>query len=194
MDCYLCSVKKIAVFASGSGTNTARIADYFREHKQVKLALVVSNRPEAGVIKIASKENIPTLLVEKERFFRGDAYIPEFKKAGIDHIVLAGFLWKIPVKLLESFPGRIINIHPALLPKFGGKGMYGQHVHSAVISNKETESGISIHFIDEIYDHGKLIFQARCPVEPNDTPETLARRVQQLEQEHYAKVIEDLLK
>ncbi|MEO7923584.1 MAG: phosphoribosylglycinamide formyltransferase [Chitinophagaceae bacterium] len=184
-------MKKIAVFASGSGTNTAKIAEWFRSHDHIKLSLVVSNKAEAGVLPIAAKENIPALLIEKEKFFRGDAYVPQLKKAGIDFIVLAGFLWKIPAALLDAYPGKIINIHPALLPKYGGKGMYGQHVHAAVIAHKEKESGISIHYIDDIYDHGQLIFQACCPVEPRDTPETLAGRIQQLEQEHYARVIEE---
>ena len=125
--------------------------------------------PNAGVLKIAAKENIPTLIIEKEKFFRGHAYIKELKEKQIDFIVLAGFLWKLPAALIKAYPDRIINIHPALLPKYGGKGLYGHYVHEAVIANKEKESGITIHYVDEIYDHGKIIFQAKCAIMENDT-------------------------
>ncbi len=133
------------------------------------------------------------MLLEKEQFFRGNAYVDELKAHQVDFIVLAGFLWKIPVALIKAFPKHIINIHPALLPNYGGKGMYGRFVHAAVISNKEKESGISIHYVDELYDHGEIIFQAKCEVKDDDTPETLARRIHELEHEHYAAVIEKLL-
>lgn len=186
-------MKKIAIFASGAGTNAAKIIDRFDHHKTIRVALIVCNNPEAGVFKIAAKENIPSLLIEKEKFFRGDAYVTELKERGIDFIVLAGFLWKLSSALINDFPDKIINIHPALLPKYGGKGMYGQIVHETVIANKEKESGISIHYIDEIYDHGKIIFQATCPVEENDTAGTLAQRIHQLEHTHYPKVIERVI-
>jgi phosphoribosylglycinamide formyltransferase-1 len=146
------------------------------------------------VLKIAEKENISFILIEKERFFRGDAYVSELKNAGIDFMVLAGFLWKLPSGLIKAFQQRIVNIHPALLPKYGGKGMYGHHVHQSVIDNKEKESGISIHYVDELYDHGKIIFQAKCPVLPDDTVESLAQRIHQLEHKHYPRIIESLLK
>jgi formyltetrahydrofolate-dependent phosphoribosylglycinamide formyltransferase len=188
---YICPVKKIAVFASGAGSNAAKIIDRFRTQESINVALIVCNKPDAGVLKIAAKENIPSLIIEKERFFRGDAYKKELKE--IDLIVLAGFLWKIPILLIKAFHHRIINIHPALLPKYGGKGMYGQWVHQAVIDNKEKESGITIHYVDEVYDHGKTIFQATCPVHSTDTATSLARRVAALEHKHYPEVIERLI-
>ena len=155
--------------------------------------MIVCNKPQAGVLKIVEEHRIPTLLLEKERFFRGNAYTDELKAYHIDFIVLAGFLWKVPVTLIRAYPQRIINIHPALLPNYGGKGMYGHFVHEAVIQNKERESGISIHYVDELYDHGKIIFQAKCEVKPDDSPDTLARRIHGLEHQHYAAVIEKLL-
>ncbi len=155
--------------------------------------MVVCNKPGAGVLAIAAQHNIPVLLIEKERFFRGDAYLPELKNAGIDFIALAGFLWKIPAALIQAFPQRIVNIHPALLPNYGGKGMYGQHVHQAVVDNKEKHSGITIHLVDEQYDHGLPVLQATCPVLPDDTALTLSRRVLVLEHKHYPEVIERLL-
>jgi len=137
--------------------------------------------------------DIPTILIDKEKFFYGNAYVDELLAAKIDVIILAGFLWKIPVALIKPFAGRIINIHPALLPKYGGKGMYGNHVHEAVIRAGENESGITIHFVDEIYDHGKIIFQAKCKVSENDTVQTLAAKIQLLEHENFSKVIEKFL-
>lgn len=186
-------MKKIVVFASGAGSNAAKIIRYFHHHNTIRVALIVCNKPGAGVIKIAEKEKIPVLLIEKEKFFHGDAYIKELQQLGVDLIVLAGFLWKIPPAVIKAFPGRIINIHPALLPKYGGKGMYGRFVHQAVIDNKETESGITIHYVDEVYDHGKIIFQATCPVEANDTASSLAEHIAILEHEHYPKVIERVI-
>lgn len=155
--------------------------------------MVVCNKPGAGVLAIAAQHNIPVLLIEKERFFRGDAYLPELKNAGIDFIALAGFLWKVPAALIQAFPQRIVNIHPALLPNYGGKGMYGRHVHQAVVDNKEKHSGITIHLVDEQYDHGLPVLQATCPVLPDDTALTLSRRVLVLEHKHYPEVIERLL-
>ena len=187
-------MKKIAVFASGTGSNAQKIIDHFRFSHNAKLALIVSNNPEAGVIQIAKKENIPALIIEKDRFFRGDAYIKELEEKKIDWIVLAGFLWKLPGLLIKEYAGKIINIHPALLPQYGGKGMYGKAVHEAVLAAKEKESGISIHYVDELYDHGKIIFQAKCPVLENDTADSLAQRIHVLEHEHYPKVIEEILK
>ena len=183
----------IAIFASGAGTNAARIIEHFRHNSRVSVRLIVCNKPEAGVLNIAKENNIDSLLIEKESFFRGDAYIYVLQEMKSDWIVLAGFLWKIPAALIRAFPNRIINIHPALLPKYGGKGMYGQHVHEAVIANKEKESGISIHYVDELYDHGKIIFQAGCPVENNDDAAGLAKKIHALEHLHYPKVIEDLV-
>ena len=161
-------VKNICIFASGAGSNTQKIIDHFKTNKSVNIALVVSNKPDAGVLKIAMAEHIPGLIIEKEKFFRGNAYSDELKEAHIEFIVLAGFLWKIPTALIEAFPNRIINIHPALLPEYGGKGMYGQKVHEAVIAAGEKESGITVHYVDEVYDHGQIIFQAKCVVENNE--------------------------
>ena len=184
----------IAIFASGAGSNAQKIIDHFRSHPFARIALIVCNNPSAGVLAIAKKENIPSLLIQKERFFRGDSYLPELKEKNIGLIVLAGFLWKLPGPLVKEYAGRIINIHPALLPKHGGKGMYGQHVHQSVLSAGEKESGISIHYVDEIYDNGKIIFQSTCPVYENDTVESLANRIHALEHEHYSRVIESVIK
>lgn len=183
----------IAIFASGAGSNAAKIIDHFRGHSSIKVRLVVCNREGAGVLSIARNAGVPILLIEKERFFRGDSYIPELQTAGIDFIILAGFLWKIPVTLLNEFPAHILNIHPALLPKYGGKGMYGNYVHQSVIENKDPESGISIHVVDEVYDHGDVIFQAKTPVTKDDTPESLAKKIHVLEHEYYPRVIENWL-
>lgn len=184
---------RIAVFASGAGTNAANIIQYFSNKPSVTIALIVCNNSKAGVLKIAAGNHIPALLIEKERFFRGDAYVPELQKANIDFIVLAGFLWRIPSGIINTYRDNIINIHPALLPKFGGKGMYGDFVHNAVLSAQEKESGITIHFVDEFYDNGKIIFQTTCPVYENDTTETLAKRIHALEYEYFPKVIEELI-
>jgi len=186
-------MQQIAIFASGTGTNAARIIDHFRHHAFIRIALIVCNKPGAGVLDIAAREGIPTLLIEKERFFRGDTYIKELKEKHIDLIVLAGFLWKIPSALVQAWPGKILNIHPALLPKFGGKGMYGRFVHEAVIAEGEKETGITIHYVDEQYDHGQTIFQARVIVEAGDTPESVAQKVHWLEYEHFPRVIEEVV-
>ena len=185
--------KNLVVFASGAGSNAQQIINYFRNSPVAKVVLIVCNKPGAGVISIAEKENIPVLMIEKERFFKGDGYLPEFQKLNTNLIVLAGFLWKIPQILIDHYPRRIINIHPALLPKYGGKGMYGQYVHEAIINAGEVESGITIHYVDEHYDNGDIIFQTACPVLESDGSETLAARIHQLEHLHYPVVIEELL-
>jgi phosphoribosylglycinamide formyltransferase-1 len=185
--------KNIAIFASGNGTNAANIIKYFSKKQTAVVALIVCNNPVAGVLKIAEENKIPSIIVEKEKFFRSDGYVPELKNSAIDIIVLAGFLWKLPSVLINSYRNKIINIHPALLPKFGGKGMYGNAVHEAVLSAKEKESGITIHFVDEFYDNGKTIFQTTCPVYENDTTETLAKRIHELEYKYFPKVIEDMI-
>ena len=184
----------IAIFASGAGSNAQKIIDHFKNSDVVKISLIVCNKPGAGVLAIAAKENIPVLIIEKEKFFHGNAYTDELKEKKIDFIVLAGFLWKIPDRLIKAFPRKIINIHPALLPKFGGKGMYGNFVHEAVINAGEIESGITIHYVDEHYDNGDTIFQARCAVLESDTPESLAQRIHLLEHAHYPAIIEQLTK
>ncbi len=184
----------VAIFASGAGSNAKKIIAQFAGSSSVKIALVVCNKPAAGVLAIAAETNIPSLLIEKDRFFNGDSYLPELQKHNIGFIVLAGFLWKLPVALVAAYPKKIINIHPALLPKYGGKGMYGNNVHEAVIAAGEKESGISIHYVDELYDHGEVIFQAACNVDENDTPGSLAQKIHALEHAHYPAVIESLLK
>jgi len=187
------SLTNIAIFASGAGSNAQKIIDHFRNSNHIKVSLIVCNKPGAGILSIADREGIPALLIDKEKFFRGNAYMDELKEKKIDLIVLAGFLWKIPDELIKAFRGKIINIHPALLPKHGGKGMYGNYVHEAVIKAGEKESGITIHYVDEHYDNGDIIFQARCPVLENDTAESLAQRIHVLEHIHYPAIIEKIL-
>ena len=185
--------KSIGIFASGTGTNAANIINHFKKHPTISVSLIVTNRADAGVIKVADANNLPVILTKKETFFRGNAYIDELLNADISYIVLAGFLWKIPQKLIDSYCNKIINIHPALLPKYGGKGMYGNKVHEAVIASGEKESGITIHFVDEQYDNGSVIFQVTCPVLTADTPDSLSQRIHLLEYEHFPKVIERVM-
>lgn len=186
-------MKKIAIFASGAGSNAQKIIDHFKGNPNAEIALIACNKPGAGVLTIAENEGIPTLIIEKEQFFRGDAFVPYLQEKQIDLVVLAGFLWKIPDALIKAFPHKIVNIHPALLPKYGGKGMYGQFVHAAVVAAGEKESGITIHFVDEHYDHGDIIFQATCTVEPSDTPESLAAKIHALEHKHFPAVVDMLI-
>lgn len=187
-------MQKIAIFASGAGSNAQKIIDHFRHHSSIQVSLIVSNKPGAGVLSIAEREQIPYIIIEKEKFFRGNAYVDELKAAGISFIVLAGFLWKIPEALISAYPSGIINIHPALIPKYGGKGMYGGFVHEAVIAAREPESGITIHYVDGHYDNGDIIFQASCPVSLDDTPDSLAKKIHQLEYKYYPEVIERVVK
>ncbi len=184
--------KRIAIFASGAGSNAKVLIDYFRNHLQIKIALIVCNQPKAGVINIAKKEKIPLLLINKKEF-DADGNIAQLQEHSITHIILAGFLLKIPKFLIQLYPNKIINIHPALLPKYGGKGMYGNAVHQAVIDAKEKKSGITIHFVDENYDTGKTIFQITCKIDPNDNPQSLAEKIHQLEHAYYSKKIEAVL-
>ena len=183
----------VAIFASGAGSNAQRLMEHFSIHAHIKIALLVSNKHGAGALHHASNHGVSTLIIEKERFFYGDSYLPEFSSAGIDFIVLAGFLWKIPPALIKAYPQRMVNLHPALLPKYGGKGMYGKHVHEAVIAADDIETGITIHFVDEQYDHGATIFQAMCPVEKGDTPEMLAERIHALEHRYLPGVVEGVV-
>jgi len=183
------SEAKLAIFASGKGSNAEKIIEYFKNHRRIKVALIISNKKDAGVLGIALRHQIKTLLIGKDNFNHTDTYVQYLQNQGITHIVLAGFLWKVPDNLIQAFPKKIINIHPALLPKYGGKGMYGAHVHQAVINAGEKESGISIHLVDEEYDHGKTIFQAKVRVEANDTPDSLAEKIHVLEHRHYPEVI-----
>ncbi len=185
--------KNIAIFASGSGTNAENIIRHFQGNKDVNVALVVSNKPDAYVLVRAENLHVPSLTLTREEFAQGERLAALMKERGIDFIVLAGFLLRVPEALIQAYPNRIVNIHPALLPKYGGKGMYGDRVHRAVVEAGERESGITIHLIDEQYDRGTTVFQAKCPVLPGDTPDDVAHKVHALEYEHYPKVIERLL-
>jgi len=159
----------------------------------VTVKRIYCNRKDAFVLKRAQNFSIPSIVFTKEDFYQSQKIIDELQHEKVDYIILAGFLWLIPLDILQKFPNKIINIHPALLPKYGGKGMFGSHVHEAVIRNQEKESGISIHFVNEKYDEGRIIFQAKCEVEKGDTPETLAAKIHKLEHEHFPKIIEEVV-
>jgi formyltetrahydrofolate-dependent phosphoribosylglycinamide formyltransferase len=188
------TVTRIAIFASGTGTNAANIISYFKDNQSVKIGLIVCNNPAAGVISIAKMHGIELLMIDKNSLQDPGGCLAALQKRGISLIVLAGFLWKVPSLLIQAYPGKIINIHPALLPSYGGKGMYGKHVHEAVIRNQEKQSGITIHLADEEYDHGQVLFQAACHIGPSDSANTLAEKIHRLEQDHFPKVIEDFIK
>ncbi|MBI2270060.1 MAG: phosphoribosylglycinamide formyltransferase [Bacteroidetes bacterium] len=187
-------MKNIAVFASGEGTNAQQLINHFRSSDLARVALIVTNNPKAHVIERAKASHIPHLLIDKKTFSETTFLPGELKKYNIDLIALAGFLWLIPAYLNKVFHNKIVNIHPALLPKYGGKGMYGANVHKAVIAGNEKESGITIHYVNENYDEGEIILQVKCDVTQTDTPETLAAKIHKLEHEYYAKTIEKLLK
>lgn len=187
-------MKRIAVFASGSGSNAENIAHYFKESEEIEIALILSNKSDAFVHDRAKQLNIPSYTFSKKEFDEGAIVLDFLREHQIDFIVLAGFLLKVSEVLINAYPQRIINIHPALLPKFGGKGMYGHNVHNAVISAGEKESGITIHYINEYYDEGAVIFQASCPVLKEDTADSLAQRVQALEYLHFPTIIEEVCK
>jgi phosphoribosylglycinamide formyltransferase-1 len=182
--------KKIALFASGSGSNAENIFRYFSDQSVFEFPLIISNKADAYVHERARKLGIPSFTFSKEAFNIGTEIVSLLNDYKIDYIVLAGFLLKISTPILQAFPNKIINIHPALLPKFGGKGMYGHHVHQAVVDAKEATSGITIHYVNENYDEGNVIFQAVCPVLPTDTPDMVAEKVHALEYEHFPRVIE----
>jgi len=183
----------LAIFASGSGSNAENIVHHFSRQNTVCIPLIVSNSKTAYVHERAKKLSIPSFTFSKKEFEETELVLALLKEYSIDWIILAGFLLKVPETLLSSFPNRIINIHPALLPKFGGKGMYGSFVHEAVVAAKEKESGITIHYVNENYDEGAIIFQARCPVLPTDSPEEVAEKVHALEYEYFPKVIEEVV-
>ncbi len=182
--------KRIAIFASGSGSNAEEILNYFEHHQTIEIVLLLSNNPTAFALTRASKFNVPTLVFTKEIFKDTTNVLDWLAEKEVTHIVLAGFLWLIPAYLTQHFAGKIINIHPALLPKFGGKGMYGMHVHESVKSTGEKETGITIHLVDDKYDEGKILFQESCPVLESDTPSEIANKVHALEYNRYPKVIE----
>lgn len=191
LHCNYLNMKKIAILASGSGSNAENIILFFQHHSNILIDSVWSNKREAFVLEKAERLNVEAHFFSRDEFISTDRLFNEFKKREIDLIVLAGFLLLLPQKFVREF--LIVNIHPALLPSYGGKGMYGAHVHNAVIANKEPESGITIHLVDEVYDHGKVLFQAKCVVDPNDTPDTLAMKIHELEMKHFPRTIEALL-
>ena len=168
--------------------------EYFQDREDIKVVVLMANKPDAFALERAQQFNIPTFVFNRNDFYQTSLVLEELKKYGVDWVILAGFLWLIPEYLVVNFPNRIVNIHPALLPKFGGKGMYGMNVHNAVVANKELESGITIHYVDTNYDEGNVIFQASCAIIPEDTAEEVAKKVLKLEHEHFPKVIETLIK
>ena len=186
-------MKKLSIFVSGNGTNLQRIAEYFANNPEVEIANVVCNNPKAYSIERAKNLGIPLRMITKQDF-QSEAFVQELQSLDIDLIVLAGFLWKVPEALIKAFPKRIMNIHPALLPKYGGKGFYGEHVHEAVVAAKEPFSGITVHYVNELYDSGEIILQARVTLEEKETPDSLAAKIHQLEQAYFPIAIEQVLK
>jgi phosphoribosylglycinamide formyltransferase-1 len=185
-------MQSLIIFASGKGSNAQAIIDHFKHGNKVRVALIVSNKADAGVLDIARKELIPFLVIDKQTF-KETLLVEQMMEYKPSLIVLAGFLWKVPGTIINAFPGKIINIHPALLPSYGGKGMFGHNVHNAVIAAKEQESGITVHYVNEVYDSGNIIVQARCPVHEADTADTLAKRIHHLEHFYFPRAIEFLL-
>jgi len=182
--------KNIVIFASGNGTNAENIIRYFQKKKTARIAEVITNNPRAGVLERARKLNVPVRIIGRSDLSVPEGLIRHLREQNTEIIVLAGFLWKIPVELIRQFPQKIINLHPALLPAYGGKGMYGMHVHEAVIAAKEKKSGITIHYVNEQYDEGQIIFQAEIEISPTDTPESLAEKIHTLEYRFFPKIIE----
>jgi phosphoribosylglycinamide formyltransferase-1 len=183
-------MNNLAIFASGSGTNAEQIMRYFSQHDSIRVSLVLSNKPDAKVLERARNHSVPSQVFNRENFYNSELIISKLHDYKINFIVLAGFLWLVPENILTAYAGRIINIHPALLPAYGGKGMYGDRVHAAVIQNKEKESGITIHMVNREYDKGDILFQARCAVQDGDTPASLAARIHELEYRYFPEVIE----
>lgn len=184
---------QLAIFASGTGSNARKIIEYFKDHPVIRVALVVSNKPDAPVLAMAQSHQIETLVINRKSFYESEAILDSLREHQVDLVILAGFLWLVPGYLIRAFPRRIINIHPALLPQYGGKGMYGHHVHQAVWEAREPESGITIHYANEHYDEGDIIFQIKCVLAPEDSPEDIAKKVLELEHYYYARVIERVL-
>jgi phosphoribosylglycinamide formyltransferase-1 len=186
-------MKQIVILASGSGSNAENIITYFYNIPTINVVAVLTNKKEAKVLERCDRLEVPAFYFNKVALTKTDAVVDLLKGLNADLVVLAGFLWKVPENMIEAFPKKIINIHPALLPKYGGKGMYGEKVHQAVKDNKETETGITVHYVNENYDEGAIIFQAKTKVEPSDSPDQIAEKVHQLEYEHFPKIIEKLL-
>lgn len=186
--------KRIAIFASGSGSNAQKIMEHFKRNSEAEVVLILTNNPQAYVLQRADNFEVPSHIFTREEFYQTDNIIKLLKNLQVDLIVLAGFLWLVPENLLKAFPNKIINLHPALLPKYGGKGMYGDHVHKAVLAAREEESGITIHFVNEKFDEGEILHQSRFKIEPGDTLEMIKFKGQQLEHQHFPRVIESLLR
>ena len=186
-------MKRIAIFASGSGSNAEKICAYFEGRTDVEISLILTNNPQAGVIARARKFHIPSVIFDRKSFYESEKILDLLKNQKIDFIVLAGFMMLIPPFLVQGYPDKMVNIHPALLPRYGGKGMYGHFVHEAVVAAGDNESGITIHYVNEFYDEGNIIFQASCEVSPTDTPDDVARKVQVLEHVHYPEVIDKII-
>jgi len=186
--------KRIAIFASGSGSNAQKLMEHFKRSADTEISLVLTNNADAYVLQRADNFEIPSHIFDKNEFYKTESVIDLLKNLDIDFIVLAGFLWLIPKNLIEAYPGRIVNIHPAILPKFGGKGMYGDHVHNAVMAAGEPEGGITIHYVDENYDEGEYIYQAKYKIDKTDNLEMVKFKGQQLEHLHYPRIIEGLVK
>ncbi len=186
--------KRIAIFASGSGSNAQKIMEHFKRSPDAEVVLILTNNPQAYVLQRADNFEVPSHIFTRNEFYNTDDVIKLLKNLQVDLIVLAGFLWLVPVSLLKAFPNKIINLHPALLPKYGGAGMYGDHVHKAILANKEDESGITIHFVNEAFDEGEIIHQSKFKIEPDDNLEMIKFKGQQLEHLHFPKVVENLLK
>lgn len=186
--------KRIAIFASGSGSNAQKIMEHFKRSSEAEVVLILTNNPQAYVLQRADNFEIPSHIFTRTEIYQTDAVIKLLKNLQVDLIVLAGFLWLVPPTLLKAFPNKIINLHPALLPKYGGKGMYGDNVHKAVLAAKEEESGITIHFVDEQFDEGEILHQSRFKIEPGDNLEMIKFKGQQLEHHHFPRVIESLLR
>jgi len=181
---------RLAIFGSGGGSNAEAIIQYFKNHPSIEVALIATNRKNAFILERAKKHNIPSLYLKKSSFYNQDETVLELQSLQIHWIILAGFLWLIPKKLIQAYPSKIINIHPALLPKYGGPGMYGKHVHTAVHAAKDSASGMSIHYVNENYDEGAIIAQFKTTLDAEDTPKDIAAKVLKLEHAHYASVIE----
>ncbi|MGB0369648.1 MAG: phosphoribosylglycinamide formyltransferase, partial [Flavobacteriales bacterium] len=190
---YICGMQRIAIFASGTGSNAVKIIEHFKGHPSIEVSLVLSNNSKAEVISKATSANLETFTFNREALYNTNLVLNKLLSTKIDLVVLAGFMWLVPENIVSEFSDRIINIHPALLPKFGGKGMYGMHVHTAVKSAGETESGITIHLVNREYDKGKILHQATCGITEDDTPESIAKKIQKLEHQHFALQIERYL-
>lgn len=186
-------MKRVVIFASGSGSNAENLIRFFQNRDNVSVIQVLTNNPRAKVLDRCKNLNVSALSFNRTAFLESNDVLNLLKVTNPDLIVLAGFLWKIPENILKAFPNKIINIHPALLPKYGGKGMYGMHVHEAVVQNNETESGITIHYVNENYDEGAIIFQSKCTVSPSDKSEKVAAKIHELEMEYFPKVVESIL-